>query len=279
MQRLLAMGICVPMLMSCADQARRPDPSPTGIEVSTTSSDQPTTTSTVEPNDVTTATARERFHVLVFDKTAGFAHESIPAGVEAIDAMGGEHGFTVTATDDAAIFTSPDLEDFSVVVFLNTTGDILDEDQQLAMERFIEAGNGFVGIHSASDTEYDWPWYGQLVGAYFDNHPPPQPATVRVVQPSHAAMGGLPPSFERFDEWYNFRQPPGPGVEVLATLDETTYEGGTMGEPHPIIWAHDFDGGRAVYTGFGHTAETFSEPLVRAHLANAIRWAQDESDT
>jgi len=141
------------------------------------------------------------------------------------------------------------------------------------MQDFVEAGNGFVGIHSASDTEYEWDWYGSLVGAYFDGHPAPQMATVEVVEVEHPTMAGLPPSFERFDEWYNFRTPPGPGVTILATLDEETYEGGTMGGSHPIMWAHENLGGRSFYTAFGHTIESYEEPLILDLLANAIRWA------
>jgi len=211
--------------------------------------------------------------VLVFHKTAGFRHDSIPAGIEAINALGEEHGFVVTATDDASVFTESGLADYEVVVFLSTTGDILDPTQEQAMKNFIQSGNGFVGIHSATDTEYEWPWYGDLVGAYFDGHPAPQPATVHVVEPDHPTMQGLPVESELFDEWYNFRNAPGAEVTVLAALDETTYEGGTMGGNHPITWAQEFDGGRSFYTARGHPLESYSEPTFRTLLGNAIRWA------
>lgn len=210
--------------------------------------------------------------VLVFHKTEGFRHDSIEAGIEALEEISDSAGYDVTITEDASVLTSTDLEVFDVIVFLNTTGDVLDDQQQQAMEEFIQSGRGFVGVHSAADTEYDWEWYGGLVGAYFDSHPEPQSAVVQITS-AHPVVGDLPDEVERFDEWYDFRTQPGPEVTVLAFVDESTYEGGGMGESHPIAWAQEYDGGRAVYIGFGHTSESFGEPLVRALLGNAIEWA------
>ena len=210
--------------------------------------------------------------MLVFSRTEGFRHDSIEAGRDAIGGLGRAAGYEVTATEDPAIFSSAGLEPFAVVVFLNTTGDVLDDSQQRAMEEFTRSGRGFVGIHSAADTEYDWDWYGGLVGAYFDRHPEPQPASVEVIA-SHPVVEGVAQQFERFDEWYDFRAQPGPGVTVLATVDESTYEGGAMGANHPIVWAQEYDGGRSVYVGFGHTPDSFDEPLVMTLIDNAIRWA------
>lgn len=227
--------------------------------------------STPETGSSSTTTAA-RTGVLVFHRTEGFRHDSIEAGIEALVELGESKGYRVTATDDSSIFSASDLEAFQVIVFLNTTGNVLVETQQLAMEEFIRSGRGFVGIHSAADTEYDWEWYGGLVGAYFNSHPVPQSAAVRIITP-HPVVKGLPERFERFDEWYDFRSHPGPGVTVLATVDESTYEGGAMGPEHPIVWAHEYEGGRAVYVGFGHTAETYEESLVLTLLDNAIRWA------
>lgn len=211
--------------------------------------------------------------VLVFHKTSGFRHESIPAGIEAIAALGEELGFRIIESEDATLFTDAGLAGYDVIVFLNTTGDVLDRAQESAMESFVASGGGFVGIHSAADTEYEWEWYGGLIGAYFDSHPAPQPATVEVLATDHAAMRGIPDSFELVDEWYNFRDVPDPEVTILASLDEGSYEGGTMGEPHPIAWAHEYGGGRSFYTGFGHTAESFSESIVLTQLRNGIQWA------
>jgi hypothetical protein len=222
-----------------------------------------------------TTTEPDHLEVLVLHKTAGFRHDSIAAGIEAIDEMGATHGFSATSTEDSSWLTESGLSEYGVVVFLNTTGDILDRSQEQALESFIQSGNGFVGIHSATDTEYDWPWYGDLVGAYFQDHPAPQAAAIDLVAPDHPAARSLPVRFERFDEWYNFRSPPGAAVVVLATLDEASYEGGTMGDHHPIAWAHEYDGGRAFYTAGGHTIESFGEPLFRSHLADGILWAAE----
>jgi type 1 glutamine amidotransferase len=212
------------------------------------------------------------FSALVFSKTAGYRHQSIPAGIEAIRTLGEANGFRVDATESAALFSDENLAHYRVVVFLNTTGEILDASQQAAFERFIRRGGGFVGIHSASDTEYDWPWYGRLVGAYFQSHPPIQPA-VLIVDRSDASTAHLPVRWQRTDEWYDFRDDPGEAAEVLVRLDERTYSGGKMGANHPITWRHRFDGGRAWYTALGHTEQSYSEPALLAHLLGGIRWA------
>jgi type 1 glutamine amidotransferase len=214
------------------------------------------------------------YKVLVFSKTAGYRHASIPQGVAAIKTLGEKSGFTVEATEDAAVFRDDSLKQFAAVVFLSTTGDVLDEAQQQAFERYVRAGGGFVGVHGASDTEYDWPWYGRLVGAYFASHPKGTPtATVRVADPNHPSTSALPGAWVRTDEWYNFKANPRGSVVVLATLDEKTYSGGTMGDDHPIAWYHDFDGGRAFYTALGHTPESFVEPLFLQHLLGGIEYA------
>jgi len=180
----------------------------------------------------------------------------------------------VTATEDPAYFQPDSLAKFAVVVFLNTSGDVLDALQQEAFRAYIQNGGGFVGVHAASDTEYDWSWYGDLVGAYFKNHPHIQEAVVRVVDRTHPSTKELPEAWTRTDEWYNFRENPRTkGVQVLAVLDETTYEGGEMGEDHPISWYHLYNGGRAWYTAMGHTKESYAEPLFRQHLLGGILWA------
>lgn len=211
--------------------------------------------------------------VLVFSRTAGYRHESIPSGTAAVRALGAKHGFAVDATEDAARFTDAGLRAFRVIVFLNTTGDVLDAAQQAAMERWLKAGGGFVGVHSAADTEYDWPWYGRLVGGWFRSHPAIAQASVNVVDRGHVSTRCLPARWTRTDEWYDYRARPAADVTVLATLDETTYEGATMGAPHPIAWYHPFDGGRAWYTGGGHTIESWTEAPYLSHVAGGILWA------
>jgi type 1 glutamine amidotransferase len=222
---------------------------------------------------VRSAMQPSQFSVLVFTKTAGFRHSSIPDGITALTTLGQTQGFLVNATEDAAVFTDDQLAAHRVVVFLSTSGDVLDADQQAAFERFIQSGGGFVGIHSATDTEYGWPWYGQLVGAYFANHPAIQTATVQVLDKAHLSMLHLPERWTRVDEWYNFQALPAPTVTVLAEVDESTYTGGTMGAHHPLVWCHEYDGGRAWYTALGHTEESYADELFRGHLAGGILWA------
>ena len=213
--------------------------------------------------------------VLVFSKTAGFRHDSIETGVDAVCELAGAEGIAVDHTEDAASFADDPLLDYDAVVFLSTTGDVLSADQQAAFERYIQAGGGFAGIHAASDTEYDWPWYGDLVGAYFQSHPANQDAIVKVSDDDHPSTADLPERWERFDEWYNFQSNPRGDVHVLATLDETSYApgAGAMGEDHPTAWCHPYDGGRSWYTGGGHTAESYAEPAFRGHILGGIQWA------
>lgn len=213
------------------------------------------------------------FTILVFSRTEGFRHDSIPAGIAAVQQQGRQRGFAVDAGEDAAVFDDESLKKYKAVVFLSTTGDVLNSGQQAAFERFIRAGGGFVGVHSAADTEYDWPFYGALLGAYFAGHPDIQNATIQVEDATDSTIGGLPRIWPRRDEWYNFRSNPRGSVRVLATLDERTYSGGTMGPDHPIVWSHVYEGGRAWYTAGGHTSESFSEPLFIDHLGRAILWA------
>ncbi|MFG3002663.1 ThuA domain-containing protein [Streptomyces calvus] len=211
--------------------------------------------------------------VLVFSKTAGFRHDSIPEGVAAVKALGERGGFTVDATEDAKAFTSANLRRYDAVVFLSTTGDVLDARQQRAFESYINRGGAYVGIHAAADTEYDWEFYGGLAGAYFHSHPAIQPATVEVEDRAHPATSGLARTWERTDEWYNYRSNPREHAHVLASLDEESYTGGTMNGDHPIAWCRNYEGGRAFYTGGGHTKESFADPAFRDHLLGGIRWA------
>ncbi|RKN44375.1 ThuA domain-containing protein [Micromonospora endolithica] len=224
--------------------------------------------------------AADPFSVLVFSKTAGFRHDSIPTAVAAIQQLGAENGFTVDATEDAGAFTDENLANYQAVVWVSTTGDVLNPDQQAAFERYIRAGGGYAGIHAASDTEYSWAWYGELVGAYFASHPANQQATIKVEDPAHPSTAGLPERWSRFDEWYNFQSNPRGDVHVLASLDEKSYApgAGAMGADHPIAWCQDYDGGRAWYTGAGHTRESYAEPQFLTHLLGGIRTAAGAQD-
>lgn len=211
--------------------------------------------------------------ILVFSKTGGFRHKSIEPGKEALRKMSEKNKWKMTFSEDSTIFNTEALKAVKVVVFLNTTGNILNEDQQKAFEAFIQRGGGFVGIHAAADTEYDWPWYGQLVGGYFKSHPKTQQASIKVIDRKHPSTKHLEPVWTRTDEWYNYKEPIKSEYRVLAEVDESSYEGGGMGDKHPIVWCHEFDGGRAFYTGLGHTDESFSEEAYLTHLEKAILWA------
>jgi uncharacterized protein len=211
--------------------------------------------------------------VLVFSRTTGFRHASIPDGIAAIRTLGAAHGFLVEATEDPTKFYDENLKRFSAVVFMSTTGDVLDSAQQAAFQRYIRGGGGYVGVHSATDTEYDWPWYGQLVGAYFKRHPQIQDARVDVRDRAFIATKCLPAVWNRRDEWYDFRAAPPADAKILLTLDEKSYQGGTMGDFHPLSWYHRYDGGRAFYTELGHTSESYTDPLYLEHLLGGILWA------
>jgi type 1 glutamine amidotransferase len=213
------------------------------------------------------------YKVMVFSKTAGFRHSSIAKGIATVQALGAANNFTVTATEDAAAFTTANLAQFKAVVFLNTTGDVLTATQQTAFESYIGGGGGFVGVHSAADTEYNWTFYGELVGGYFASHPAIQQATVRVEDRAHAATAHLPQTWTRTDEWYNYQASPRSKARVLATLDESSYSGGSMGADHPITWCRSYGGGRSFYTGFGHTEATYDEAAFRTLLLGGIRYA------
>ncbi len=210
--------------------------------------------------------------VLVYTRTTGFRHGSIPAGVQAVRRLGDQLGFGVEHTEDPGRFATETLAPFTAVIFLNTTGDILDDAQQDSFKAFIQGGGGFVGIHSAADTEYDWPWYGRLMGAWFASHPPTQEGRLIVADSTHPSTRCLPDPWVRVDEWYDFRAPPAAGSAILLTIDEGSYGGARMGSPHPMSWAREFDGGRTWYTALGHTAESYTEPAFLDHLAGGIIW-------
>ncbi|MEP5338306.1 MAG: ThuA domain-containing protein [Algibacter sp.] len=226
---------------------------------------------------LTSTLSAHDFKVLVFHKTAGFAHTSIPDGINMIQQLGTDNAFAVDVTNDASLFTLAYLQDYAAVIFLSTTGDVLDSAQQTAFEQYIQGGGGYLGIHAASDTEYDWNWYGDLVGAYFSGHPSGTPtATVKISDRVHPSTEDLPFSWTTTDEWYNFATNPRGNVHVLATVDESTYSGGTMGYDHPISWCHDYDGGRAWYTALGHTSAMYSDENFKKHVLGGIYYAVEE---
>src|SRR5690625_88440 len=223
--------------------------------------------------------SREKPAVLIFSKTDGFYHSAIPEGIEAIQQLGMDNGFDVDTTTNAGMFTEEYLQNYSAIIFLNTTADVLDSRQEAEMERFIQSGGGFMGVHAAADTEYHWGWYGRLVGGYFldhpgmnDPHPNVQQGVVVVADSNHPATEFLPERWERTDEWYSYRDMYDE-VNVLLKVDEDSYQGGAQMGDHPIAWYHEYDGGRAFYTGLGHTSESYSEDYFLRHLLAGIQYA------
>ncbi|GIH67698.1 ThuA domain-containing protein [Microbispora siamensis] len=224
--------------------------------------------------EATTAAAAPDFKVLVFSKTTGFRHDSIPEGIAAVQKLGQENNFAVDTTEDSTKFTDENLAQYQAVVFMSTTGDPLGtQDQKDAFQRYIQKGGGFVGVHAAADSGYNWSWYGKLVGAYFKQHPAIQQATVKVEDPAHPSTKGLPTTWTRTDEWYDYQTNPRGTVHVLTSMDEKSYSGATMGADHPNTWCQDYDGGRSWYTGLGHLKENYSEANFLKLLLGGIKTA------
>lgn len=216
-------------------------------------------------------TAYSQEQVLVFTKTTGFRHKSIPKGVETVKRILQSEGIVAVHTEDADYFCADSLHQFGAVIFLSTTGNILNDEQKAAFQQFIRSGHGFVGIHAASDTEFEWPWYGELVGGYFKQHPPVQEAKIDVLDRTHFATKHLQEVWWHKDEWYDFKDIQ-PGLHILMTLDEQSYKGGTMGKFHPIAWFREFDGGRTFYTGLGHTDESFDAVPFQQHIVGGVKY-------
>ncbi len=210
--------------------------------------------------------------ILVFYKTAAYKHLSIPSGIAAISELGKMHGFLVDTSSNASVFDISTLKNYGAVVFFNTSGDLLNGLQQSQFEQYIQSGGGFVGIHGASAGEYDWPWYGKLVGAVFDGHPIQQQATFKVVDKKHPSTAHLPAEWNIKEELYNFKNI-NPNIQVLLTVDESTYQGGTNGAFHPMAWYHKFNGGRSFYTALGHADDKYTNPLFLKHILEGIRYA------
>jgi len=228
---------------------------------------------------ITPALAKPKPKVLVFCKTAGYHHESIANGIVAIQKLGVENNFDVDTTIDAAKFNADNLKKYKAIIFLSTTGDVLNDEQQEAFKKYIEAGGGYMGIHAATDCEYDWQWYGNLSGAYFGGHPAQQTATLNIVDRENISTKHLPNPWIRKDEWYSFKWM-ATDLHVLITIDEKSYDLGKikpMGN-HPMAWYHEYDGGRAFYTELGHVEESYTDPLYLRHILGGIEYAMGTKD-
>jgi len=220
------------------------------------------------------ASAKKNPKILLFCKTAGFHHDAIEFGVPVILKLGAENNIDIDTTTNSEKFTAENLKQYKAVMFFNTTGDVLNDTQQAVFEKYIQGGGNFIGVHAATDTEYEWPWYGKLVGAYFVSHPSQQQASLNVVNRKHISTKHLPEVWSRKDEWYNFKWV-ADGLNVLIYIDENSYDpgNGKMGAKHPMAWYHEYDGGRAFYTELGHTKESYTDPLYLNHLLGGIKYA------
>jgi len=213
--------------------------------------------------------------ILIFSKTNGYRHESIETGQATLNAIAAKNNWQTELSEDSTAFNKENLSKFAAVIFLSTTGDVLGSQEEKAFENYINEGGAFLGIHAAADTEYDWPFYNQLVGAYFESHPNDpnvREATVVCKDKTHSCTSHLPEKWVRSDEWYNYKSIQS-NLKILLELDEASYEGGTNGDFHPIAWYHDQGKGRAIYTGGGHTSESFGEELFIQHLEGAMKYA------
>ena len=226
--------------------------------------------------------AQPQFRALLVTETAGWHHGSIVAVVPALEDLADRHNFRLDRKQDATPLTDRQLENYDVIILANTTGDIFTDEEQAAFEKFIQSGKGYVGIHAASDTEYDWPWYTQLVGHMFKIHPTIQTAMLDVIDPNFPGLGRWPGRVLWTDEWYEFGEAQADNLNYLITIDETTYNpvanwgrvsGDGMGEFHPLAWYHEHDGGRAFYTALGHMPEVYQDKLFLEHVYGGIYWA------
>jgi len=210
--------------------------------------------------------------LLVYTRTMGYRHSSIPAGVLALQKIGKDEWVT-EHTEDPHNFTTENLARYQAVVFLSTTGDVLDEEQQVAFTNYINNGGSFIGVHAASDTEFGWPWYGTLVGARFRDHTKVIPIDIQIEVTDDISTRGLPNPWRHEDEWYAFKENPRGKVEVLASIDDTQTGEHNMGGDHPIAWKHPVQHGRSWYTALGHTTECFADANFLRHLHGGVVWA------
>jgi type 1 glutamine amidotransferase len=211
--------------------------------------------------------------LLIFSKTNGYHHASIAVGIEAIKKLGADNGFDVDTTTDSTQFRKKILKNYAALLFLSPTGKVLGTEEEKALQDYIHHGGGFIGVHAATDCEYNWQWYGDLVGGYFKSHPPKQQkARFNIIDKNNPATIGLPDPWDHLDELYNFKYL-NPGIHVLIKVDETSYTGGANGDNHPMAWYHDFEGGRSFYTALGHTNESWSDKLFLGHLLGGIQYA------
>ena len=222
--------------------------------------------------DVSAKNGKKVDRVLIFSLTTSFRHKSIKEGIVAIKKLAAENNFEVDTSEKVADFTKENLSKYKTLIFLNPTGsNVFSDEQKQALKSYINNGGGLLGIHAATDFCFEWEWYGKMIGAFFTNHPKVQQAKLISLRPKDKLMKGIPESWLHTDEWYNFKSF-NKDVTVLVKVDETSYQGGTMNNEHPIVWYHKFEGGRVFYTGLGHTPEAYSNSLFLQQLLNGLKW-------
>jgi uncharacterized protein len=227
------------------------------------------------------AVAADRAAVLVYSGSTGYRHDSIPAAVVAVKKIAERSGYVVETTEDPEVFTAEKLARFKAIVFVSTTTDPKKPESEWftgarrdALQGFLKAGKGVVGLHAAGDSHYHWGWYGQMIGGYFERHPKGTPAgTLTVVDAKHPATSKLPKTSTRNDEWYYYKDFD-PTVRVLVTVDPKSIgEGEADVNPNAVVWSHDFGGGRVFYNGLGHTSESYDEPYMVTLITGGLAYA------
>jgi len=227
------------------------------------------------------AAAASKGRILVYSGSTGYRHESIPAAVEALKAIGAKAGYTVDASEDPEVFSAENLKQYKILVLISNSTDPKKPESEWftgsrrdALQGFLKDGKGVIGLHAAADSHYNWPWYGQMIGGYFERHPKGTPkGTLTVVDAKHPATAKLPKTIERNDEWYYYKDF-NPTMRVLVTIDPASIgDGETDVNPNPLVWCHDFGGGRVFYSALGHTPESYSEPYMVNLLAGALAYA------
>lgn len=219
------------------------------------------------------APAQQGKKVLIYTKTGGYAHASIPDGIRAVQKIGLEIGFQTDTTSLSEDFNEKNLRNYAAIIFISTSPRLLDSIQKEAFTNYIRAGGGFVGIHGASAGIRPWPWYAKLVGGIFTNHPEPKEGVILNENTLHSASCHFPAQLEWKDEWYNFSDME-KDLHILLSVDEASYTGGEYGSRrHPISWYHDYDGGRAFYTALGHFSYHFTDAFFVQHITEGIKYA------
>ena len=225
--------------------------------------------------------AAGKSRVLIYSGSTGYRHDSIPAGVEAMKVIATRLGYEVDATEDPHVFTADKLAAYKAIVFVSTTTDPKKPESEWftgerrdALVGFLKAGKGVVGLHAAGDSHYHWPWYGQMIGGYFERHPKGTPkGTLTVHDAKHPATAKLPKTITRNDEWYYYKDFD-PTVRVLVTVDPASIGDGEADvNPNPVVWYKEFGGGRVFYNGLGHTAESYQEPYMVDLLTGGLEYA------